>query len=87
MITDIPAQYSQPYAGVKSTAILPSADIIRVCHKGPNVLACSIPGLHSCLVFIPKVGPGGVGERMQAFLIRWENARCNGWADPTARVY
>lgn len=88
MILEPPAIYDFPYTGIKSTTILTSQEIIKVCNKGgPNVLACSMPGQHSCLVFLPKLGPGGVGHAMYKFLVRWENARCNGWSDPNARVY
>lgn len=87
ILNEPPAIYDHPYTGIKSTTILTSEEIIKVCAKGPTVLACSIPGKHSCLVFLPKISPGGVGPAMYKFLVRWENARCNGWSDKNARVY
>ena len=61
-----------------------------MCGKGPRVLACSWPPVvknGACVQFLPRVGMGGVGQRMADYLKRWENARCNGWKDNTAKVY
>ena len=90
MILEPPPQYDRPYAGSVTVYQLSSEEIIRACSKGQNVLACSLPPVKpggACIQFLPKIGPGGVGARMWTFLKRWEDARCNGWADRDARVY
>ncbi len=77
-----PAIYDHRYSGQLMVHELSSAEIIKACNKGPNVLACSLPPIKpdgSCIIFLPRIGPGGVGPRMRALLERWENARCNGW--------
>lgn len=87
-MTDIPVQYDFPYNGPLIIQILTSEEIIKIC--GINALACSWPPIvpgKTCVQFLPKVGPGGVGQRMRNYLVRWENARCNGWSDKNARVY
>ncbi len=89
-MSELPAIYSHPYDGPVVVHQLPASEIIKACNKGPNVLACSLPPLRpggACIVFLPRIGPGGVGPRMRALLERWENARCNGWKDKDARVY
>ena len=89
-MTDIPPQFDHPPTIQVIEKRMTSAEIIAVCNKGPNVLACSSvphkPWL-ACTQFLPIVGPGGVGPAMGALLKRWENARCNGWLDKTATVY
>lgn len=90
MILEPPPQFVHPYAGPLAVHQMSAEEIIKVCNKGPHVLACSLPPVRpggGCIQFMPKVGPGGVGQRLWNFLKRWENARCNGWKDKDARVY
>lgn len=90
MILEPPPQYDHVLLGPVRVHELSSQEIIRACNKGPNVLACSLPPVKPggwCIQFMPRIGPGGVGPRMWAFLKRWENARCNNWKDNNARVY
>lgn len=86
MSFDIPIAYNHSYQGYKVEYVLTSEEIIKACNN-KFALACSIVGKTYCIVFLPKIGPGGVGMVMQNFLKRWENARCNGWNDKDARVY
>ena len=80
-----PAEYDHSYPGQLYVLERPIAEIDEICCGGEphptmgRVLACAIPMPDRCIIFLPKVEPGGVSKPQQDRFRRHEIAHCNGW--------
>ncbi len=82
-----PLVFDAPYRGKLIIIKIPIEQVHQQCcgghddetKPGTRILACSIPLPGQCLVYLPKVEPGGVSQPQQDRLRRHEVGHCNGW--------
>lgn len=85
-IQEPPPAYVRPYAGRLHTIENISSVVEWMCRemgvRDGNAMACSLlltVGEHDCIIILPIVGRGGVGQASREALERHELAHCNGW--------
>ena len=81
-VLEPPPCYLHPYLGQVQEIILSAEEVEKRCSNAPHSDACMYPPMfHNgvCIIVLPKVGPGGVGQGTQDALRRHEIAHCNGW--------
>ena len=80
----IPLIFDHLYPGPVQIITGLASEIEKMCTAMTKIkaIACSWPPMNFnglCTIFIPQEGIGGVGHRTYDWLLRYENARCNGW--------
>lgn len=84
LIATPPPEYDRPYHGQLYIIERPVAEIDAICCGGSaskrgRAFACAIPMPGHCVIFLPRVEPGGVSKPQQERFKRHEIGHCNGW--------
>jgi hypothetical protein len=86
-ILEPPPAYVHPFCGDLVIVERSVADTERACQDAGvidrGMMACMVLlpfGNGTCVVYLPRIGTGGVGRPSHEALLRHEVAHCNGWS-------